>query len=66
MGEGRKSIHAWAVGIRPLPFLHDRSRETTDNGDALIGDGGGVGVLVAHHDEGVSVNGEQVMELVVA
>ena len=64
--EGREGVEAWAVRIGPVPLLGNRSSKSTNDGDALIGDGAGVSVLVAHHDKGLSVDGEEVVELSVA
>ena len=66
VGEGRQGHGAWAVILRPVPSVVDRSGESTNDWLALLGDGLSVGVLVAHHDESLAVDGELVVELTIS
>jgi hypothetical protein len=61
--EGRKLWLAWAFFLREVPSVVDWFFEITDNGIALVGDRFSVGVLVAHHDNGFTVDGKSIMKL---
>jgi len=49
--------------LRPLPKVWKWGGGKANDWDALVWDGGGVCVLVAHDDEGGSVDGKSVLEL---
>lgn len=57
---------AMAGNVWPVPCVVDRSRQSTNDGLALFGDLVGVGVLVAHHDEGFTVDGKLVAQTCVS
>ena len=66
VGEGRKRHGAWAIILRPVPGVVDGSGKSANDWLALLGDGLSVGVLVAHHDESLAVDGELVVELTIS
>lgn len=61
--EGREGSISGAGHLRPVPGVSNRLGETANDGHALMGEGLGVGVLVAHHDEGLAINGKFLLEL---
>jgi len=64
--EGRERRESWCIDIGPVPLVVVGLGEATDERKALIRDSGGIGVLVAHHDDGLSVDGELIVKRVVA
>lgn len=61
--EWRQWCLHWAVISWPHPQVWERSRCKSNDGDALVWDGGSIGILVAHNDNGGSVNSKSVFEL---
>ena len=59
---GQRVVEGWQVGVSwarslgPGPLVLDGLGKTADDWHALVGDGGGISVLVAHHDEGLAVH----------
>ena len=66
MGEGREDGIGTALVLGEVPSVVDGLGETTDHGLALLGDSLSVGVLMAHHHDGFTVDGQLVVELRVA
>ena len=66
MWERRQVVVSVAGLVGPVPREIDRSSQPANDGLALFGDFVGVGVLVAHHDEGLAVDGKLVAEAGVA
>ena len=64
--EGWEKRESWCIGLGPVPLVVDGPGEATDDRKALIGDAAGEGVLVAQHDEGLSVDTELAVKLSVA
>ena len=66
MLEGRKFWLSWAFVLREVPSVIDWFLEVTNDGVALSWDRFSVGVLVAHHDNGFTVDRKSVMKLCVS
>ena len=64
--EGREGGGSWAGCGGPVPGVSNGLGETANDGDALMGESLGVSVLMAHHDEGLTVDCESLLELGVA
>jgi hypothetical protein len=62
VGEGRKMDWAWAVVLRPVPGVRNGGGQVTNDWLALVRDRVSVGVLLAHHDESLSIDGESVVK----
>ena len=61
--EGREGSVSGAGDLRPVPGVSDGLGKTTDDGHALVGESLSVGVLVAHHNEGLAIDGQFLLEL---
>ena len=66
MGERREDGVRATLVLGEVPSVVDGLGETADHRLALLGDGLSVGVLMAHHHDGFTVDGKLVVELGVA
>ena len=66
VSEGRKSRSLGAVVLGPVPGVRERSGKTSDDWHALVGDGRSVSILVAHHDDSLTVDGKLVGEVTIS
>ena len=66
VGEGRKRSLAWAVDIWEVPVELQWLCKVANDGNALLGELLRVGVLMAHHYESLTVDGELMVKLCVA
>ena len=64
--ERRQGLGAWAVHVWPVPDVGQRCVEDANDWLAFDGDGRSVGVLSAHHDESLSVDGKSSVKRAVA
>ena len=63
--KGRKGRLAGIILVRPVPIIADGLLEATNNRHALFRDRFGVGILVAHHDDSFTINGQLVLQYLI-
>ena len=60
--EGREGSISGAGHLRPVPGVRNGGGQVTNDWLALVRDRVSVGVLLAHHDESLSIDGESVVK----
>ena len=63
--KGRKGRLTDVILFRPVPIIADGLLEATNNWKALFGDRFSICVLVAHHDNSFTINGQLVLQYLI-